>query len=134
MIDWRALRAEVESETETVQAKEVWRNDAAESICELYFETYKANGGRGSTARIDHRRGSDFRRYMDSHLTPLHKHGVWEALFPNKLSATSAGAIDEALHLLADSKLVDRVYSDDIVTVNKIVGNIKKKRAKYLEL
>ena len=38
-------------------------------------------------------------------------------------SATSAQAIDEALHLLADTKLVDRVYSGDIVTVTKIVTN-----------
>jgi hypothetical protein len=59
---------------------------------------------------------------------------VWEALFPNRVSATSAQAIDEALHLLADTKLVDRVYSGDIVTVTKIVSNIQKKRGKYLEL
>jgi hypothetical protein len=78
--------------------------------------------------------GSDFNRFMESHMKPLNKHGIWKALFPNKISATSAGAIDEALHLLADSKLVDRVYSGDIITVNKIVNNIKKKRAKYLDL
>jgi hypothetical protein len=67
-------------------------------------------------------------------MKPLARHGVWEALFPNRVSATSAQAIDEALHLLADTKLVDRVYSGDFVTVNKIVTNIQKKRAKYLEL
>ena len=64
----------------------------------------------------------------------LLKNIQWEALFPNQLSASSAGAIDEALHLLADTKLVDRVYSGDIVTVQKIVENIKKKRAKYLDI
>jgi hypothetical protein len=67
-------------------------------------------------------------------MQPLEKYAVWEALFPNHLSASSAGAIDEALHLLADTKLVDRVYSGDIVTVQKIVENIKKKRAKYLDI
>ena len=66
-------------------------------------------------------------------MTPLGDHEVWEALFPNLESATSAGAIDEALHLLADSKLVDRVYSGDIITVSKIVNNIRKKRAKFLD-
>ena len=66
-------------------------------------------------------------------MKPLGEHGVWDALFPNKLSATSAQAIDEALHLLADTKLVDRIYSGDIVTANKLIQNIKKKRAKYLE-
>ncbi len=60
-------------------------------------------------------------------MKPLAKHGIWEAIFPNKKSATSAAAIDEALNLLTDSKLVDRVYSNDIITVNKIVLNIKKK-------
>ena len=71
---------------------------------------------------------------MDSHLRPLAKYSVWEALFPNESSAVSAQAIDEALRLLADTKLVDRVFSGDIVTVTKIVGNILKKRAKYLEM
>ena len=67
-------------------------------------------------------------------MRPLGKYGVWEALFPNRVSSTSAQAIDEALHLLADTKLVDRVYSGDIVTVTKIVANIQKKRGKYLEM
>jgi hypothetical protein len=87
--------------------------------------------GRGN--RLDLRPGSDFRRFVDSHMTPLSKHGVWEAIFPNRVSATSAQAIDEALHLLADSKLVDRVFSGDIVTVTRMVTQIQKKRAKYLE-
>ena len=71
---------------------------------------------------------------MRTHMKPLEQYDVWEALFPNSSSATTAGAIDEALHLLADTKLVDRVYSGDIVTVQKIVENIKKKRAKYLDV
>jgi hypothetical protein len=133
MVDWKRLleddeRARAGSDDES----DDWRQEAADSLCELYYETYRAQKGRGK--RLDLRPGSDFRRFMDSHLRPLSKHNVWEALFPNRSSATSAQAIDEALHLLADTKLVDRVFSGDIVTVTKIVTNIQKKRAKYLEL
>lgn len=133
MVDWKRLleddeRARAGSDDEN----EDWRQEAADSLCELYYETYRQQKGRGK--RLDLRPGSDFRRFMETHLRPLQKHGVWEALFPNRASATSAQALDEALHLLADTKLVDRVYSGDIVTVTKIVNNIQKKRAKYLEL
>lgn len=133
MVDWKRLleddeRARAGSDDES----DDWRQEAADSLCELYYETYRAQKGRGK--RLDLRPGSDFRRFMESHLRPLSRHGVWEALFPNRASSTSAQAIDEALHLLADTKLVDRVYSGDIVTVTKIVTNIQKKRAKYLEL
>lgn len=114
--------------------EEDWRQEAADSLCELYYETYRAQRRGGGTQRIDHRPGSDYQRYLDSHLRPLAKYGVWESLFPNKSSATSAQALDEALHLLADTKLVDRIYSGDIVTANKLINNIQKKRAKYLEM
>jgi hypothetical protein len=133
MVDWKRLLEDDErARAGSDEENEDWRQEAADSLCELYYETYRQQKGRGK--RLDLRPGSDFRRFMDTHLRPLHKHGVWEALFPNRASATSAQALDEALHLLADTKLVDRVYSGDIVTVTKIVNNIQKKRAKYLEL
>ncbi len=132
MVDWKALLEDDARARGGSDDNDDWRQEAADSLCELYYETYRAQKGRGK--RLDLRPGSDFRRFMDTHLRPLTKHGVWEALFPNRSSATSAQAIDEALHLLADTKLVDRVFSSDIVTVTKIVNNIQKKRAKYLEL
>lgn len=133
MIDWKKLLEDDERARATSgEDNDDWRQEAADSLCELYYETYRAQKGRGK--RLDLRPGSDFRRFMDSHLKPLARHSVWEALFPNRASATSAQAIDEALHLLADTKLVDRVFSGDIVTVTKIVTNMQKKRAKYLEL
>jgi hypothetical protein len=137
MVDWKAL-LEQEDELDAEGAEDMgddddWRQEAADSLCELYYETYKAARGRGSSKRIDLRPGSDYHRFLESHLRPLVNYGVWEALFPSRSSATSAGAIDEALHLLADTKLVDRIYSGDIVTVQKLVNSIRKKRAKYLE-
>lgn len=133
MVDWKRLLEDDErARSGSDDESDDWRQEAADSLCELYYETYRAQKGRGK--RLDLRPGSDFRRFMDSHLRPLARHGVWEALFPNRASSTSAQAIDEALHLLADTKLVDRVFSGDIVTVTKIVSNIQKKRAKYLEL
>lgn len=136
MVDWQTLLEDDDTERRKSDASEgddAWRLEAAESLCELYYETYRAQKKR-TGQRIDHRPGSDFQRFMDSHLRPLSRYGVWESLFPNRVSATSAQAIDEALHLLADTKLVDRVYSGDIVTVTKIIQNIGKKRAKYMEL
>lgn len=136
MVDWKQLLLDDENDRRKANGEgdEAWRHEAAESLCELYYETYRAQKRRGGTGhRIDHRPGSDFQRFLESHLRPLARYGVWEALFPNRLSAMSAQAIDEALHLLADTKLVDRVYSGDIVTVTKIIGNIQKKRGKYLE-
>ena len=139
-IDWAALLADddeqralakVSSSLEVEQ--EEWRQEAADSLSELYYETYKAPK-RGGARRIDHRPGSDYRRFIESHMKPLAAHGVWEALFPNQASARSAQAIDEALTLLADTKVVDRIYSGDIVTATKLIGNIAKKRAKYLEM
>lgn len=135
MVDWQQLLEEDDQDRKMADSdpgEDTWRQEAAESLCELYYETYRAQKRR-TGQRIDHRPGSDFQRFMDSHLRPLAKYAVWEALFPNRVSATSAQAIDEALNLLADTKLVDRVYSGDIVTVTKIVQNIQKKRAKYLE-
>lgn len=136
MINWEALIEEEEAtkaKSEESVPSDDWRQEAAYSLCELYYTQYRTQRGYGSPQRIDLRPGSDFNRFMDSHMKPLGEHGVWESLFPNLESATTAGAIDEALHLLADSKLVDRVYSGDIITVNKIVQNIKKKRAKFLD-
>ena len=133
MVDWkRLLEDDARERARTGEEDDDWRQEAADSLCELYYETYRTQKGRGK--RLDLRPGSDYRRFLDSHMKPLARHGVWEALFPNRVSSTSAQAIDEALHLLADTKLVDRVYSGDIVTVTKIVTNIQKKRAKYLEL
>lgn len=133
MVDWKKLLEDDErARASSGEDNDDWRQEAADSLCELYYETYRAQKGRGK--RLDLRPGSDFRRFMDSHLKPLSRHNVWEALFPNRASATSAQAIDEALHLLADTKLVDRVFSGDIVTVTKIVTNMQKKRAKYLEI
>lgn len=132
MVDWkRLLEEDARERAKGGDDSDDWRQEAADSLCELYYETYRTQKGRGK--RLDLRPGSDYRRFLDSHMKPLGKHGVWEALFPNRVSSTSAQAIDEALHLLADTKLVDRVYSGDIVTVTKIVTNIQKKRAKYLE-
>lgn len=134
MIDWKKL-IETETKTQKNLSKNMeldWRQEAAYSLCELYYTQYRIQR-YGTSQRIDLRPGSDFNRFMESHMEPLNHHEVWEALFPNKESASSAGAIDEALHLLADSKIVDRVYSGDIVTVQKLVSTIHKKRAKYLD-
>lgn len=133
MVDWKRLLEEDARDRKSGDDEDDWRQEAADSLCELYYETYRVQKGRGAK-RLDLRPGSDYRRFLDSHMKPLSRYGVWEALFPNRVSATSAQAIDEALHLLADTKLVDRVYSGDIVTVTKIVNNIQKKRGKYLEL
>lgn len=136
MIDWRALMEEEEKfhDDHLMMPDDDWRKEVAYSLCELYYSQYRAQRNYSTSQRIDLRPGSDFHIFMRSHMQPLERYAVWEALFPNLLSANSAGAIDEALHLLADTKLVDRVYSGDIVTVQKIVENIKKKRAKYLDI
>ena len=101
-------------------------------MSELYYETYRSNG-RGATRRIDHRPGSDFQRFLASHMAPLGKYGVLGSTFSKQTVSHLSRAIDEALHLLADTKLVDCVYSGDIITVNKIISNVRKKRAKYIE-
>ncbi len=139
-IDWDALleddknwRAETDG-IEVEDTENIWRQEAADSLSELYYETYRIKKGRSGTQRLDLRPGSDFRRYIESHIKPLSQHGVWEALFPCQAAARSAQAIDEALHLLADTKLIDRIYSGDIVTAKKLIGAIEKKRAKYLEM
>lgn len=135
MIDWQALFDEMDRKDSGVSMPDDdWRQEVAYSLCELYYTQYRTQRGYGAGQRIDLRPGSDFNRFMESHMRPLSSHEVWEALFPNRISASSAGAIDEALHLLADTKLVDRVYSGDIITVHKIVNNIRKKRAKYLDM
>ena len=134
MIDWKQL-IETESKTQKSahSAPELdWRQEASYSLCELYYTQYRTQR-YGSSQRIDLRPGSDFNRFMESHMEPLNQYEIWDALFPNKDSAASAGALDEALHLLADSKIVDRVYSGDIVTVQKLINTIRKKRAKYLD-
>lgn len=136
MIDWRALMNEGLGKNDKAIdiPEDDWRKEVSYSLCELYYSQYRAQRSYSTSQRIDLRPGSDFHVFMRSHMQPLEKYAVWEALFPNRISASSAGAIDEALHLLADTKLVDRVYSGDIVTVQKIVENIKKKRAKYLDI
>ena len=134
MVNWTELLIEENKNNDFTMPEDDWRNEVADSLCELYYIQHRTNRGYGAAKRIDLRPGSDFNRFINSHMKPLGQYDVWEALFPNQKSATSASAIDEALHLLADSKLVDRVYSGDIITVSKIVLNIKKKRAKYLDM
>lgn len=137
MVDWRALMEENKKVSDAAALsipEDDWRKEVAYSLCELYYTQYRSQRSYSTSQRIDLRPGSDFHIFMRTHMRPLDKYDVWEALFPNSASATTAGAIDEALHLLADTKLVDRVYSGDIVTVQKIVENIKKKRAKYLDV
>lgn len=136
MIDWRSLMdADKKLPDMKISVPEDdWRKEVAYSLCELYYSQYRSQRSYSANQRIDLRPGSDFHVFMRTHMKPLEQYDVWEALFPNSSSATTAGAIDEALHLLADTKLVDRVYSGDIVTVQKIVENIKKKRAKYLDV
>ena len=134
MIDWKQLiETEAKTQKNTNSAPELdWRQEASYSLCELYYTQYRTQR-YGASQRIDLRPGSDFNRFMESHMEPLLQYEIWDALFPNRDSADSAGALDEALHLLADSKIVDRVYSGDIVTVQKLVNTIRKKRAKYLD-
>ncbi len=133
---WRAKMSKKKGEKAVQDDGEdtIWRNEAADSLAELYYETYRIQKRRGGSQRLDLRPGSDFQRYISSHIKPLGKYGLWEALFPCPAAARSAQAIDEALLLLADTKLVDRVYSGDIVTAKKLILNIEKKRAKYLEM
>ena len=136
MIDWRLLMdADKKMPDKQITVPEDdWRKEVAYSLCELYYSQYRSQRSYSANQRIDLRPGSDFHIFMRTHMRPLEQYDVWEALFPNASSAATAGAIDEALHLLADTKLVDRVYSGDIVTVQKIVENIRKKRAKYLDV
>lgn len=136
MIDWDLLLKEGEKLKEKDEniPTDDWRKEVSYSLCELYYTQYRSQRSYSQSQRIDLRPGSDFQIFLSSHMRPLDQYAVWEALFPNKASANTAGAIDEALHLLADTKLVDRVYSGDIVTVQKIVDNIRKKRAKYLDM
>lgn len=103
-------------------------------VCASFIMNRIGPKNAGGGHRIDLRPGSDYQRFVETYMEPLGDYGVWEVLFPNRISATSAQAIDEALHLLGDSKLVDRIFSDDIITVNKLIQSIKKKRAKYLEM
>ena len=134
-MDWKRLIQEVEKGGfEAFQPPDDdWRTEAAESMCELYYLHYRSGRGLGHSHRIDLRPGSDYNRFVKTYMKPLTKYKVWEALFPSPVSAQRAGAIDEALHLLADTKLVDRIYSEDIVTSKKIIMNIRRKREKYAE-
>lgn len=136
MIDWKKLievGKEIESQLLVKPFQLNWRVEISYSLCELYYTQYKTPQRYSTGQRIDLRPGSDFNIYMESHMKPLDKYLIWDALFPNEESSSSAGALDEALRLLADSKIVDRVYSGDIVTVQKLVATIRKKRAKYLD-
>lgn len=128
MMDWEQLYQEVKSKKDFRLPQDDWRREVIESMYELYYSHYRI--GRGCQ-RIDTRPGSDYDQFIKSHMEPLAKYKVWEALFPTQESAQKAIAIDEALRLIADTKIVDRVYSKDIVTVRKIVLHIRKKREKY---
>ncbi len=135
-IDWKLLLFEYKQDISLlVNIKpNHWRQEIAYSLCELYYLQYRTQLCYRYDQKIDLRPGSDFNRFMESHMKPLSKYRVWDALFPNYISANSSVAIDEALHLLVDSRIVDRVYSGDIVTVSKIVHSIEKKRSKYLDV
>ncbi|QQG34986.1 MAG: hypothetical protein HYS16_00035 [Deltaproteobacteria bacterium] len=131
MLDWKKL-TNFANEKNNI-SKIDWRQEAAYSICELYYLQFKTQS-YGNNQRLDLRPGSDFNRFIDTYMEALSKHNVWLALFPNESSATSAYALDEALHLLADSKIIDRIFSGDTVTVQKLVSTIRRKRMKYIEL
>lgn len=111
-----------------------WKTEIIHSICEQYYLRFKTRRGSRKNQRIDYRPASDFSRFWRSHLKPLKKYKVWEAMFPNRYSASSAIALDEAILLLYESNIVDRIYSGDLVTVQKIISDIKEKRAKYLDI
>jgi len=135
MINWIQLFKLTDSITKKQYYinKNNWRKEAIESICELYYTQYRGKKGYNHFKRINQRPGSDYNRFIESHIKPLEKYYIWEALFPNIKSTFYANALDEALHLMADTKLIDRVYAGDLITVKKIVLAIKKKRAKYLD-
>jgi hypothetical protein len=50
------------------------------------------------------------------------------------VTKSPAYALDEAIRLIADTKLIDRVYAGDLVTVKKIIFAIRRQRAKYLDM
>lgn len=136
MIDWKKM-IELEKEIKERIPNRIlqldWRKEIAYSLCELYYTQFKTPQRYSANQRIDLRPGSDFNIFMESHMKPLDNYHIWDALFPNEESASSAGALDEALRLLAESKIVDRIYSGDIITVQKLIATIRKKRAKYLD-
>lgn len=134
MFDWKTLIEIKKTHIKnTPPLLHNWREEAAYSICEAYYLQFKTQR-LNNNQRIDFRPGSDFSRFMETYVPALTKHNVWIALFPNKISSSSAYALDEALNLLADSKIIDRIYSGDIVTVQKLVSTIRKKRMKYIDL
>jgi hypothetical protein len=112
-----------------------WRIDAIESICELYYIQHR-NKKKGTHIyrKINRSPNSDYNRFIESHISPLEKYHIWEALFPNVKSTLYASALDEALHLIADTKLIDRVYAGDLIIVKKIIFAIRRKRSKYLNI
>ena len=110
--------------------KNDWREEIASSICELYYIqcVLKRNEKKNEVILINNVK---FNRFLKIYMKPLKKYFLWEALFPTFASTNSANAIDEALILLVESKLIDCVYSGDEIAINKIIFEIKKKRAKY---
>ncbi|MEM7402409.1 MAG: hypothetical protein AAF310_00085 [Myxococcota bacterium] len=128
MVNWERLLQEIKGKKDFRLPADDWRKEVIDSMYELYYSQYRI--GRGCQ-RIDTRPGSDYDQFVKNHMVPLSKYRVWEALFPTRESAQKAIAIDEALRLMADTKIVDRIYSEDIVTVRKIVTHIRKKREKY---
>lgn len=134
MVNWELLiKVEKETRNQIFKKRKInWRDEAKYSICELYYTQYKAKKS-GSNERIDFRTGSDFNEFMKTHIEPLNQFEIWPVLFPSLESTQTANAINEALHLLVDSKIIDRVYSGDVITVFKLIPVIRKKRSKYLD-
>ena len=115
--------------------EDYWRVDAIDSICELYYIQHRhKKKGIHIHKKINRRPNSDYNRFIESHITPLEKYHIWEALFPNIKSTLYASALDEALRLIADTKLIDRVYAGDLIIVKKIIFAIRRKRSKYLNI
>jgi hypothetical protein len=112
-----------------------WKKEAIESICELYYMKYKNTSQKSILLKKNIKYFSaDYFKFLETHIRPLEKYNIWDALFPNIKSILYANALDEALRLVADTKLIDRIYTGDLSTVKKIVFAIRKKRAKYLNM
>jgi len=137
MINWDkllSLRTTYKINNDIVNSSSYWRKEATESICELYYTQYKNKQKNYHFSKyINQKFGADYNKFIESHINPLEKYNIWEALFPNIKSTLYASALDEALHLIADTKLIDRVYAGDLITVKKIIFAIRRKRTKYLD-
>jgi len=56
MVDWDALLADDDAAKTRLEDDDEWRQEAADSVSELYYETYRS---QKKGARIDLRAGSD---------------------------------------------------------------------------